>query len=352
LIELLQLTGMKQIALRTLFAIAGLALIVAVIEIAVRLVVDDGMHPGLETWKYAREMKVASQDPKIGFEHGANREARLMGVTVRTNADGLRDRQITSERKPGVMRIAMLGDSRTLGWGVSFDAIFADRIERRYSTAGVKTEAINFGVGNWNTVQQVRSFLTKGREYQPDIVVLTYFLDDAAPAQPYSGSPGWLLRNCPACLVLGGLPDSTAYQSWGADERARYYLGLYDGGQADGWLAAKAAISRLAAYCEENDIELLIAHLPDLRDVQNYRFGLITELIRQTANENDAAFVDLLPVLQFQASDDLWVSPSDPHPNAFGHKLIANGLFSALQKLDASARRGLQQGAALAEPSE
>ncbi len=67
----------------------------------------------------------------------------------------------------------------------------------------------------------------------------------------------------------------------------------------------------------------------------------------QAAQDNNVSFVDLLPSLQSQASSDLWVTPPDPHPNAFANELIAAGLFSALQKLNAAAATEPHQDAGL-----
>ena len=338
---------MKNIVFPTLLVAVCLAVTVAFAELAVRVVADDGMQFDLEMWKYARDVKVVSDDPMIGHEHGPDREAQLMGVKVTTDTKGQRDRETPYERTPGVLRIAMVGDSLTMGWGVPYEALFSTRIEKLYEEKGIKAEAVNLGVGNWNTVQEVRHFLTKGHKYNPDIVVLNYFVNDAEPTPSHREQPGWLLRNCYSCVFFKGRLDTLARQFTSKQNWAEFYLGLYDGGKSEGWLAAKAAIGRLADYCKQNDIKLLIAHLPELHDVQNYKFGLVTELVRQAANENDVPFVDLLPNLQFQASEDLWVTPPDPHPNAFANELIAAGLFSALQKIDGVSGNSLQQGAAL-----
>jgi lysophospholipase L1-like esterase len=338
---------MRKFLFPALLAMICLVFTAAFTEIAVRLVVDDGMQFDLEMWKYARDVKVVSADPLIGHEHGPDRKARLMGAEVKTNSNGQRDREIPYQRTPGVLRVAMVGDSVTEGWGVPFESTFAKRIERLYEKAGAKAEVVNLGVGNWNTVQEVQYFLTKGHQYSPDIVVLNYFVNDAEPTPQRRRQPSLLGRYCYACVFLKGRLDTVLRQFATRQDWAEFYLGLYEGGNSKGWLDAKAAIKRLADYCKQNNIKLLIAHLPELHDVQNYRFGLATELVRQAAQENNAPFVDLLPNLQFQASSDLWVTPPDPHPNAFANELIAAGLFSALQKLTVSTGTEKQRGVSL-----
>lgn len=336
---------MKKVLFPAILVMLCLAITAAFTEIAVRLVADDGMQFDLEMWKYARDVKVVSPDSQIGHEHGPNRKAWLMGVDVETNSKGQRDREIPYERTPGVMRVAMIGDSLTQGWGVPFEATFSKRVERLYQAAGTKAEVVNLGVGNWNTVQEVQYFLTKGYQYKPDVVVLNYFVNDAEPTPEKREAPSLLLQYCASCVFIKGRLDTVLRQLTTRQDWADYYLGLYEGGASKGWLEAKAAMKRLADYCKQNRIKLLIAHLPELHDVQNYRFGQVTELVRQAAGENNVPFVDLLPNLQFQASADLWVTPPDPHPNAFANELIAAGLFSALQRLTASTSADAKNGA-------
>src|SRR5262249_49673726 len=112
---------------------------------------------------------------------------------------------------------------------------------------------------------------------------------------------------------------------------AEYYLSLYSDGQAPGWINAREKIRVLAEYCRSNGIRLLIANLPELHEISGYRFQTITNLVHEAATRSGADFVDLLPYFDGQKSSDLWVTPSDPHPNSLAHGVIARGLFEALQ---------------------
>jgi len=284
-------------------------------------------------WKYARDLKQIAGDPLTGHGHRPNGEARLMGVDVKINSKGLRDRDIPYERTPSALRILMLGDSFTEGWGVPFEQTFSKRIERLYAARGVAAEVINAGVGNYNTVMEVNYFLTDGYRYRPDIVVLNYVPNDAEPV-PRSAQPNRLMRVCHSCVFILGRIDMllrgvSLRAGWAA-----YYLGLYDRGNAAGWLAAKAAIAGLAAYCRSHGIKLLIAHLPELHDVAHYPLQEITELVRQVASENGTDFVDVLPELKGRDAATLWVSRSDPHPNAHANELIGNALFRKLETME------------------
>jgi lysophospholipase L1-like esterase len=301
-------------------------------ELFVRLVLDDGFQFDLEMWKYARDIKMVSQDPLIGHQHGPNRKAHLMGVDLATNSRGLRDYEYRYERTPGTLRIVMLGDSFTEGWGVASPDTSSKRLERLFAKDGTKAEVINTGVGNWNTVQEVEYFLTEGFKYQPDIVVLNFTFNDAEPV-PSDRPPGFLMRHCYSCVYVVGRVDVLMRQLAYRQDWADYYLGLFDHGTARGWLDAKAYLRKLADYCDSHGIKLLVASFPELHDVQNYRLQEITDLIRKAADENGVAFIDLLDSIKNQESSKLWVTRPDPHPNSLANKFFADALYQKLRML-------------------
>jgi lysophospholipase L1-like esterase len=315
-----------------LMLIGIIAIPAAGIELYVRYVVDDGMQFDLEMWKYARDVKQVSADPLIGHEHAPNRQARLMGVDFRTNSKGLRDREIPYERTAATPRILMLGDSFTEGWGVAIEQTFSKRIERLYAAQGVAAEAINAGVGNYNTTMEASWFIDEGFKYRPDIVVLNFVQNDAEPVPPHT-QPGAWLRACYACVFLAGRFDVLSRDVSLRPDWKDYYLSLYGDGDAAGWRAAKAAIATLAAYCRSHRITLLIVNFPELHELKPYPLQRITDFARQAAAENGAEFLDLLPDLRDQNPASLWVSPTDPHPNGRANELIANAIFRKLQTI-------------------
>jgi lysophospholipase L1-like esterase len=322
-----------KIVSNVLATLIGVLIAVLGMEVAVRAFFDDGKQFDLEMWKYALEVKGISSDPLIGHNHRPNRQAFLMGVQFHTNSKGLRDREFSYEKPPGRLRIMMLGDSFTVGWGAKLDETFPKRIERMYADRGIQAEAINTGVGNYNTIQEVEYYLREGYKYNPDIVVLNYTFNDAEPV-PFSSPPPTILRICYSCIFVEGRIDSVLRELFVKKDWADYYLGLYgDDGQAKGWLDAKAYIAKLAAFTKAHGTKLIIASMPELHDVQHYRLQKITDLVHEAADENDVAFVDLLPYVQGVPSPELWVTPPDPHPNGLAHKLFAAGIFEALEKL-------------------
>lgn len=308
--------------------VVTLLLLAGALELYVRWFIDDGKNFNIEMWKYARDIKRRSDDPLIGHEHRPNAHSFLMGVEVRTNAYGHRDRDMTIERKPGVKRIAMLGDSFVEGWGVKFEETASKRLERLFAEAGTEVEVLNMGVGNYNSVMEVRAFLTRGHAFRPDMVVLNYTFNDAEPVPSY-GSENFLARHSMAATFVMGSLDSglrllRARMPW--DE---YYLSLYS---TPGWQRAKEAIRQLAQYCRTEGIRLVIVSWPELHDVANYRLQAITDSVHEVARGEGVPFVDLLRAVEHEDPSRLWVTPPDPHPNGYANGLYAAYLFPFLAR--------------------
>ena len=317
--------------------ILSIIAIIAVIESYVRFVADDGMQFDLEMWKYARDVKQISADPLLGHEHAPNRRAVLMGVDFQTNSKKLRDWEYSYERRPETLRILMLGDSLTVGWGVPIEQTFSKRIEKLFANDGIEAEVINTGVGNYNTIQEVEYFLTEGVKYRPDIVVLNFFVNDAEPVLKHE-PPSILARVYYACIFVLGRVDALARKFLNKKDWSEYYLGLYEGGNSEGWLNAKHSIGKLASYCRSNGIALVITNLPELHDVKHYRFEQISNLVRDAATQYGTQYVDILSHLQKEESSALWVTPGDPHPNGRANDLISQGVYPTLKSLAARIR--------------
>jgi lysophospholipase L1-like esterase len=313
----------------------ALGLAVAVIwgglEAYVSLSADDGMQFDIEMWKYATRIKRVSPNPLIGHEHRPNTAAHLMGADVAINSDGLRDRDYPVDKPPGTLRIMMLGDSLTFGWGVAEDQTFVRQLETMLRAGGLAAEVMNTGVGNYNTTMEVEYFLDRGHKYKPDIVILNYFINDAEPIPPHT--PGFMELHSRAWVYFNARIDA-ARRMVGSGEKPNwqaYYTGLYDDKvNPGGWRAVEEAVAKLARHCAANGIRLMIVNYPEIRVLQPYPFADVTEKVRVLAGRHGAEFVDLLPAVAAEDPATLWVSVPDPHPNAKADRLFAKALYERL----------------------
>jgi hypothetical protein len=88
------------------------------------------------------------------------------------NADGLRDeRDFPEEATPGVLRVAIFGDSYTFGDEVAFADTWGEHLEADLAARGVPAEVLNFGVSAYGMDQAYLRWKQIGRRFHPDVVV-------------------------------------------------------------------------------------------------------------------------------------------------------------------------------------
>jgi lysophospholipase L1-like esterase len=96
---------------------------------------------------------------------------------LNTNSDGLRT-QIPTKRRPGVMRVAIMGDSNVFGWGLSEGETLAAQAQATSLKAGLELEVINAGQPGYSTAQMGWLFNEILGEYQPDLTILFLSMHD------------------------------------------------------------------------------------------------------------------------------------------------------------------------------
>lgn len=283
----------------------------------------------IEMARYATSLKLDSPNPLIGHLHRPNRSAHLMGVDVSINSDGFRDDEVPVERQAGRRRVIFLGDSLTFGWGVAKSDTFEALLEAQLSKKA-PTDVINFGTGNYNTVQEANLFATRGTKYHPDHVVVFYFLNDAEPTPRKSrvwffGYSRLLTFYWSRIQALGS--------RWSPSRRyGEYYSNLYREGQP-GWVAATQAFAMLKTLCDRNGIGLEVVILPELHSLQPYPFEREHQLVTSFLAGAGIPCLDLIGIFPRDLPPrSLWVAPDDAHPNALAHKLIAEKALPFLQE--------------------
>jgi len=104
------------------------------------------------------------------------------------NSQGLRDDEVLINRPSGSLRILLLGDSVTFGTCVARGRIYPDHLEQLLQQRYGEIDVINAGVGGYTTFNELQYYLTEGRKYEPDIVILSFCLNDVANPRLHWGS--------------------------------------------------------------------------------------------------------------------------------------------------------------------
>ena len=139
-------------------------------------------------------------DKTLGWRNIPNWSGVTGGKELVINSKGLRDREYEYEKPVGVKRILVLGDSYTWGYGVRNDEIYTEFLERRLAAEGKEWQVINSGVSGYGTDQEYLWFKSEGIKYQPDLVVVAFFVlndpqNNTASAQYGLGKPVFLDTN-------------------------------------------------------------------------------------------------------------------------------------------------------------
>jgi hypothetical protein len=110
------------------------------------------------------------------------------------NGDGVRDRTRPREKPEGVWRVAILGDSVTLGDGLKAYEAYPQVLEARLQAAGERVEIMNVALWGWSTRQERIAWERIAKDYHPDEAILAVCLNDIPELQNnLNEPPGWLV---------------------------------------------------------------------------------------------------------------------------------------------------------------
>jgi lysophospholipase L1-like esterase len=315
----------------TLYSIALLAvsMVVACLlgEATLRIKNSSMTNYDIEMWRYARELKVKTSDSSLDFVHLKNKSAVLQNVEIRLNEWGLRGDSIPAVI-PDKRRILFLGASTTLGWGVREEDTVEKRLEKLFAAAGQPVEVLNGGIGNYNAERYVSRFLKQLTGLSPTDIVVQYFMRDAESLPPGGGN--FLLRHSQLAVTLW-IAYQRLFNGSGEANFVEWYRKVYEPDQP-GFIVMQRELKKLADYAQERGIRLYFMMTPDVHDLLDYKFTFVHDIMRRIAEEDGYVYVDLLPVMTGLRPEQTWAMPGDPHPGAFGHKLMADAIFPVLAK--------------------
>jgi hypothetical protein len=124
-------------------------------------------------------------------------QGTVQGVPYRTNALGLRDREVASPKPAGAVRVLMLGDSFTEGGGFADADTIPRRVEAALRASCPGVQVINAGVASYSPILEYLLLKEVGAALGPDLVVLNLDMTDVHDD---------LIRTALAELDADGLP--------------------------------------------------------------------------------------------------------------------------------------------------
>ncbi|HBR13999.1 MAG TPA: hypothetical protein DD723_00440 [Candidatus Omnitrophica bacterium] len=266
-----------------------------------------------------------------------------------TNRQGFRSTtSFQVEKPPDTVRIIFIGDSFTFGEGVYDEDVYPQQFRRFALEQGLfpnKTvEIINLGVGGYNTQQEWGLLNEYARYLQPDMVVIGYTINDVEPYLFYRSGQGFLRssRRVEEFDRLGSLDTAPSWIRgfrlsrlfwilWQGHKISRQTIGYYQDLYASGspsWKMTMEAVSALAHYQKESGIPVYVMIFPLMYRLDDPAHPLlrIHAQLHQLMEGVDLPYFDLWPRLKRYKDTDLWVHPTDQHPNEIVHEIAARAL--------------------------
>ena len=139
-----------------------------------------GYEPLVEVEDKRLQLIEPSEDPVLAYELRPGATGRIWKCDVQINSLGMRDREYEPVRPEGTRRVLALGDSITFGNRLELEKTWTSLYEDNLARRGIACEVLNMGVGGYDTLQEVRLLERAGLELDPDLVVLSFCVNDVA----------------------------------------------------------------------------------------------------------------------------------------------------------------------------
>ncbi len=256
-------------------------------------------------------------------------------IEYRINRLGLRGPEPLPGKPPHTLRVVCLGDSFTFGEGVREEDTWPARLQaeliasRRYG--GV--EVINAGVQGHGTKESVALYVGYLRSLRPDLVLLGFVLNDAVPfaetirlneAATRQPTLSWFAR-------ASRLWETVERGRIAAEQQRRFADSLRKSFDSEAWRDARELLGGMKQLGEEDGFRFVVVIFPILIELNpDYPFADLHARVAEACGTAGVEYLDLLEVFRGQRGPDLWVHPTDQHPNEIAHRQAAKAVAERL----------------------
>jgi lysophospholipase L1-like esterase len=289
------------------------------------------------------------------------------------NVLGIRSPYETLQKDTGVVRIVVIGDSYT--WGdkiASSDSTWPAQLEQqlRQRRPHARSEVINLARNGFTTVNGAEMLRRLGWQFEPDIVLVQFYLNDILPSgpdfvrhySPWLFPRAWLLpqryrhgplgRSALLHTIEGTL---TGLRHGDRAAQAETWAALYHERGAE-WNALVDALSEMGRAAADRDVPIVLVLFPDfipgMQEGVDPPFQSIHDQVTRAASAAGFSILDLTPHYLREGGDlrRWWATAYDAHPNEAANRFAAQKLADYLldpvhpmvrARFDAVGRHGL-----------
>ncbi len=261
-------------------------------------------------------------DPETLFRHrpGAVRSwgPRYGERPIVINRWGHHDDDFPLAKPAGELRGLVLGDSIAMGHGVTRDETFANRLERglaRSASPFASVQVINTGVQGYSTFQEA-VVLTRSLRFEPDFVVLCFYLNDVTEpivvdrdlggtgvdyhgvTQSHHHIARWLLNETGFGRVAYWLRRAAirerVQERWSRlDDRIVAANGHDDPRLAQGWKLVLDSLDAIQDTCRAHGLDLLVVVSPATFQLLKPELQQPERILADHARERGLELLDL-----------------------------------------------------------
>ncbi|SHJ81422.1 hypothetical protein SAMN02745216_02324 [Desulfatibacillum alkenivorans DSM 16219] len=324
----------RKITFRLLAVLLGLVLAFIILETAARLMGPEYYRFNNRSHEYYTNprgyhhiVRMDGETPVYGLDYNFAREKyRLPPGAPKNYLDGKR------------FDVLGLGDSFMTGAGVKYEDVCFRRLEKMFKEEGRDLKIKNCAVPGVN-LGHISSICAHELSLQPyPLVIYGFVLNDLGlpGRESITGSDfidqnngenqynPWRKRL--ACVNLAAsLIEKIRLNT----QTTRAYLDAYEPDYAGPRLDI---LESMAKEVEGRGGRMVLVLFPLLYDFDNYRFEKCHALLRDFATNKGIPVLDLLPAFSQHKARDLWVNPTDHHPNELAHAIAAREIFRFLNQ--------------------
>ena len=363
---------MKKILSNILASLFSLLILFVVLEISVRLFVDESLYI------FSNVSDDWILDEEIGYKNKPDysevKRHKDKMVELHTNVDGLQPAGLKREKKEGVTRVMLVGNSTVFARDVPEEEKIHYYLDSMLNASGEKYEVINTGVTGYSTDQSLLTLKRYIKLYDPDYVGYNYCVNDlyynTSGFFSRISKPHYEMQNGEWVFVPGEPEKSVLDQNIWQPQNMIQLSALYgllrpyiqrvrmkmskqteldQGGESVFAMYKKSneeeplfvllekLMVEMKNTCDENGVRFFVYTHPELRAVwPPYRKAIgqedvdpfsVENKLLEIAGRNDFPFVGMVQhFMDNQEKGPFHILPNDPHCNGVGYYLQAEVL--------------------------